>query len=76
MLSIWVPSIQRTAAQPNVNSKEFQSLEIPLPPLDVQSRIVEEVDKRLAHAAELRREANAIVDQAKERVERILLVEA
>lgn len=72
---LWLQSIQRTAAQPNINSKEFQSLEIPLPPLDVQNRIVAEVDKRLVHVEKLRQEADAIVEQAKERVERILLAE-
>ena len=72
---LWLQSIQRTAAQPNVNSKEFQSLEIPLPPLDVQNRIVTEVDKRLARVGELRQEADAVVRQAKERVEQILLAE-
>ena len=70
---LWLQSIQRTAAQPNVNSKEFQSLEIPLPPLDVQNRIIEEVNKRLIHVKTLRQEANAVVEQAKERVERMLL---
>ncbi len=73
---LWIQSIQRTSVQANINSKEFQSLEIPLPPLDVQNRIVEEVNKRLARVAELRREANAIVEQVKERVERILLTES
>ena len=73
---LWLQSIQRTAAQPNINSKEYQSLEIPLPPLDVQNRIVAEVDKRLARVAELKQEADAIVEQAKERVEQILLAEA
>ena len=34
----------RAFAQPNINSKEFQSLEIPLPPLEVQNRIVKEVE--------------------------------
>ena len=70
---LWLQSIQRTAAQPNINSKEFQSLEIPLPPLDVQNRIVEEVDRRLERVEELKQEADAIVEQAKERVERMLL---
>ena len=70
---LWVHSVQRTTVQANINSKEFQSLEIPLPPLDVQNRIVEEVNKRLARIDELRQEADAIVEQAKERVERILL---
>ena len=73
---LWLQSIQRTAAQPNINSKEFQSLEIPLPPLDVQNRIVTEVDKRLARVAKLRKEADAVVEQAKERVEQILLADA
>lgn len=72
---LWLQSIQRPAALPNINSKEFQSLEIPLPPLDVQNRIVAEVDKRLARVAELRQEADTIVEQAKERIEQILLAE-
>ena len=72
---LWLQSIQRTAAQPNINSKEYQSLEIPLPPLDIQNQIVAEVDKRLARVAELRHEADAVVEQAKERVEQILLEE-
>ncbi len=72
---LWLQLIQRTAAQPNINSKEFQSLEIPLPPLDVQNQIVAEVDKRSARVAELRQEANAVVEQAKERVEKILFAE-
>ncbi len=73
---LWLQSIQRTAAQPNINSKEFQSLEIPLPPFDVQNRIVAEVHKRLVRVAELRQEADAVVERAKERVEQILLADA
>ena len=70
---LWVHSVQRTTVQANINSEEFQSLEIPLPPLDVQNQIVEEVNKRLAHISELRQEADAIVEAAKKRVERMLL---
>ena len=70
---LWLQSIQRAAVQPNINSKEFQSLEIPLPPLAVQNRIVEEVSKRLDRVEELKQEADTIVEQAKERVESILL---
>ena len=69
----WVQSVQRTSVQANINSKEFQSLEIPLAPLDVQNRIVAEAEKRLSHAAELKQEANAIVESAKREVEQILL---
>ena len=71
----WVQSVQRTAVQANINSKEFQSLEIPLAPLDVQNRIVAEVNKRLDHAAKLKQEADVIVETAKREVERVLLAE-
>lgn len=73
---LWVHSVQRTTIQANINSKEFQSLEIPLPPLNIQNRIVEEVNKRLIHVAQLRREGDAIVETTKEKVEQILLAEA
>lgn len=73
---LWVHSVQRTTIQANINSKEFQSLEIPLPPLDVQNRIVEEVNQRLTHVAKLRQESDTIVEAAKEEVEQILLTEA
>ena len=73
---LWVYSVQRTTVQANINSKEFQSFQIPLPPLDVQNRIVKEVIKRLAHVAELKKEADTIVAKEKEKVEQILLAEA
>ena len=73
MYKLWVQSIQRTAVQANINAKEFQSLKIPLAPLDVQNRIVEEANKRLSHAAQLRQEADAIVAEAKREVERVML---
>ena len=72
---LWVHSVQRTTIQANINSKEFQSLEIPLPPLDVQNSMVKEVNKRLAHVAKIRQEGDAIVEQAKEEVVDILLAE-
>ena len=40
----WVGAIQRPAGQPNINKEEFKSLEIPLPPLDIQRRLVAELD--------------------------------
>lgn len=36
----YINSIKRVAAQPNVNSKEFAALPVPLPPLSEQRRIV------------------------------------
>ena len=40
----WVAAIQRPAGQPNINKEEFKSLEIPVPPLEVQRRLVSELD--------------------------------
>ena len=40
----WVTAIQRPAVQPNINKEEFKSLEIPVPPRDVQRRLVAELD--------------------------------
>ncbi|MCT7291444.1 restriction endonuclease subunit S [Rhodococcus sp. PAE-6] len=58
----WVAASQRAVAQPNVNAKQYASLAIPLPPLEVQRRVVE----ILSHADTLRakrREAIARLDE-------------
>ena len=44
----WVSAIQRSAGQPNINAQEYRSLEIPLPPLPEQRRIVAELDAAYA----------------------------
>lgn len=36
----WINAIQRPSGQPNINSEEYQSLEIPLPPIEIQNKIV------------------------------------
>ena len=69
----WVRLIQRAAAQPNINAEEFKSFRIPLPPLEVQNRIVEESQRRLSEAKKLSQEADAIVEAAKKEAERMML---
>ena len=44
----WVSAIQRSAGQPNINAQEYRSLEIPLPPLPEQQKIVAELDAAYA----------------------------
>lgn len=39
MYKKWIAAIQRPNAQPNINAEEYQSLEIPLPNLDIQHYI-------------------------------------
>ncbi|MDE0420727.1 MAG: restriction endonuclease subunit S [Gammaproteobacteria bacterium] len=36
----WAAAIQRPSGQPNINKEEFKSLEIPVPPLSVQKKLV------------------------------------
>ena len=61
---------------PRLDQPAVKSLRVVVPPFEVQEKIAEEAVRRQSQAAKLRQEANAIVEQAKERVERILLSEA
>lgn len=42
--SAQIDSVKNRAAQPHINAEEVKALEIPLPPLDVQRRLVAELD--------------------------------
>ena len=61
--------------RPALDYKALKSLKIILPPIKIQNKIVTEIESRLAKVAELRSEANDSVEQAKKRVEQILLAE-
>lgn len=58
---LWVKSIQRPSAQPNINSQEFKSLEIPLPPMDVQADIVALMETAYATKRQKEAEAQALL---------------
>ena len=60
---------------PRLDQPAVKSLNVVVPPFDVQKKIADEAMRRRSKAAKLRQEADAIVDQAKERVEHILLAE-
>jgi len=55
----WLDSKRRVAGQPNINGTEYASLEIPLPPLPEQHRIVEILDQADA-LRQQRRQADAL----------------
>jgi hypothetical protein len=40
----WVATIQRPAGQPNINKQEFKTVELPLPNITVQSKLVASMD--------------------------------
>ena len=53
----WVNAIQRPSGQPNINSEEYQSLEIPLPDMDKQQEIVDIINS--AYLQKKRKESGA-----------------
>ena len=58
---------------PRLDQPAVKSLNVVVPPFDVQEKIADEAMRRRSEAAKLIQEADAIVEQAKERVERMLL---
>ena len=59
--------------QPTITKQDILSIEMPLPSLDLQNEIVQEIMRRRSEASTLRQEADAIVESAKREVEQILL---
>ena len=64
-----------SAGQQRVSSEFFKNLIIPKPSIEKQTEIADHIIKTRIQVKQLQQEADAIVDQAKERVERILLTE-
>lgn len=53
----WINAVQRPSGQPNINSEEYQSLEIPLPNIIVQQEIVNVINS--AYNQKLQKESEA-----------------
>ena len=64
-----------SAGQQRVSSEFFKELVIPKPSIEKQTEIADYITNTRNQAKQLQQEANAVVEQAKERVERILLAE-
>ncbi len=71
----WVDSIQRPAVQANINSQEYKSLKIPLPPLPKQKEIASHIKEIREQAKQLQVEADRILQDAKYQVEKMILGE-
>ncbi len=81
-VSIWLNSqisqllIKREkigAVQGNITISTIENFKIPFPPLESQNEIVKEVKKRMAMAVKLNKEAEKILEEAKEKVENIIM---
>lgn len=62
-----------SAGHQRVDAEFFRTLEIPLPPIDTQNCIAEEIKGRRDKAKKLQTEAKEVLEQAKKEVEKIIL---
>lgn len=67
----WVSAIQRPSGQPNINAEEYQSLEIPLPDISVQSIIT----NRIRDAYSLKCQKDLVAQQLLDDIDSYLLEE-
>lgn len=58
----WVSAIQRPSGQPNINAEEYQSLEIPLPPSDIQDKVVLIIQTAYSKKQEKESEAQQLLE--------------
>jgi restriction endonuclease S subunit len=59
--------------QSGVNIELLKTIQIPLPPLEIQNKIAEEVKRRISEAEKLKTEASTIIEEAKKQVEEMIL---
>lgn len=69
----WVSAIERPAVQSNINAEEYKALPIPLPPIEKQNEIAEHISQIRAQAKQLQIEAVQILNDAKAKIERMIL---
>ena len=67
----WVGAIQRPSGQPNINAEEYQSLEIPLPDISIQSIIA----NKIREAYSLKNQRDLEVQQLLDNIDSYLLDE-
>lgn len=57
---------------PTINDIDILNIEIPTPPIEIQQKIVNEINERKQKALRLQKEAKEILEDAKSQVERII----
>jgi type I restriction enzyme, S subunit len=67
--------LQQGAAQPHIYASDLSKLMMPLPPLEIQERIVNHIQSIRDKAKALENEAKEILEKAKAEVERMILGE-
>lgn len=69
---LWIDSKQRVSGQPNINGQEYLSFPVPLPPLEIQNKIADQIDAWKSEIKAKKSQSEAIKQQAKELFERSL----
>lgn len=69
----WVKAVERPAVQSNINSEEFKSLPIPLPPIEKQNEIAVKISAIRNKAKQLQEEAKQILSEAQTQVEQMII---
>jgi len=62
----------RPIVQANINLQEVSTIEIPIPPSEVQNKIAEEIIRRKKESKKLKKEAEEVVKIAKKEVEKMI----
>lgn len=65
----------QTTGIKNLIMKEYLSIPIPFPPLEIQNKIAEKVKRRISEAERLKAEASKIIEEAKKQVEGMIFGE-
>lgn len=73
LYKLWVSAIERPAVQSNINTEEYKSLPIPLPPIEKQNEIATHISQIRSKANVLMQQGKEILEQAKQEVERMIL---
>lgn len=69
----WVSALERPAVQSNINSQEYKSLPIPLPPLDKQNEIANHISGIRVQAKQLQQQAKQELATAQQKIQNIIL---
>lgn len=73
LVKIQIDRSKKGSLQNVINRLTLNDLRIPLPSLEIQKKIAEEVKRRISEAERLKAEASRIVEEAKKKVEGMIL---
>jgi restriction endonuclease S subunit len=58
----WVRAIQRSTGQPNINAEEYQNLNVPIPPKNIQQDVINIMDNTYIQKKQKEKQAKDLLD--------------